>query len=405
MNENKMEKLLTWVAILVVVIGAIILGIFYLKLDDTGFNNFFKKEETKIVLNGELAYDLLRLENNETNTLFSPLSINYILNMIMDGCENETDSYKELYSLINGTTLDTVNNIKDRLTLANSIFIKDTYKDDIKQSYIDLLNSKYNSNVYYDEFKSATSINNWVKENTMNQIDKVLDDSYFMNPLLTMILVNALAMDMEWNQEFIPSDTIPGNFSENLTVNMMKNTYEDNSTKYYQDENITAVKLDLKKYDNEQFEYLAIMPNNLKEYLNNFNNDTYQNIYNNLNNIKENKKLNVLIPRYSYQYDLNLKKDLNTLGVNGIFDSSDLTSISDKSLKVADVIHKTNIDFSEKGIKAAAVTAATFKAGAMPETKKITVLEFNKPFMYFIINKNTGNIWFVGTLYTPELVK
>ena len=81
---------------------------------------------------------------------------------------------------------------------------------------------------------------------------------------------------------------------------------------------------------------------------------------------------------------------------------------SDKAY-ITDASHSANIEFSNDGIKAA---AATIVGGAGDATdpnfdyffeipiEKID-LTFDKPFMYLIRDKETGEIWFAGTVYEP----
>ena len=69
--------------------------------------------------------------------------------------------------------------------------------------------------------------------------------------------------------------------------------------------------------------------------------------------------------------------------------------------------HKANIEFTQDGIKAAAATmVGGLGAGdwydyfvEMP-TDDIDIT-FDKPYMFLIRDKETGETWFVGTVYEP----
>ena len=75
-----------------------------------------------------------------------------------------------------------------------------------------------------------------------------------------------------------------------------------------------------------------------------------------------------------------------------------------EKLYVSDALHKANIDFTEKGVKAAAVTAfAIMSKGMFMEKQQPIEININKPFIYFIRDKKTKEIWFVGTVYEPNL--
>ena len=73
-----------------------------------------------------------------------------------------------------------------------------------------------------------------------------------------------------------------------------------------------------------------------------------------------------------------------------------------EGLYVKEALHKATIDFSEDGIKAAAVTAMLAYASSAFEMDKPDDVIFDKPFIYLISDKNTGEIWFIGTLYEPN---
>ena len=71
-------------------------------------------------------------------------------------------------------------------------------------------------------------------------------------------------------------------------------------------------------------------------------------------------------------------------------------------LFVDEAIHKTHVEVSEKGTKAAAVTAFTTKEfSAAIEDKEVINISFDKPFLYVIKDKRYKNIWFFGVVYEP----
>ena len=99
-----------------------------------------------------------------------------------------------------------------------------------------------------------------------------------------------------------------------------------------------------------------------------------------------------------------IKNDLYDLGIKDIFtDAANFRGISETTnLVVDDVIHKTHIEVEEKGTKAAAVTAITFKNTSMPSgEKEIININFDRPFVYIIKDVKYDNIWFFGVVYEP----
>ena len=74
---------------------------------------------------------------------------------------------------------------------------------------------------------------------------------------------------------------------------------------------------------------------------------------------------------------------------------------------ISDAAHKATIEFSNDGIKAAAATQLSGAGGihgpSFEHLFKVPVknidISFNKPYMYIIRDKATGEVWFTGTVY------
>ena len=367
-------------------------------------------EEKKEYSDVDFTFKFLKMENEGKNMLYSPLSIKYALYMLNDGADGETK--KQIENVIGEEELTKYENIKDRLSLANSIFIRDNYYKEVKDSYKNELIKKYNAEIIKDEFKSADNVNKWIAEKTFDQIKSVLRDDIIQNPNTVMILINALALDMEWENRFDENDTYGNIFyledgSEIEATTMSMSRDKSDSISYYKDDEIIAVAMDLKEYEDYQMEFIAIMPEkDLSEYIENFKEEDLEKITKNMTLASETKAgINLRIPKFSFDYDLDLLSDLMAMGIEDAFISgtADFSNMSERPLFVSDAIHKANIDFSEEGVKAAAVTVFTMQANAMlPEDKPIEI-EFNKPFMFIIRDKETKEIWFVGRLYEPNL--
>ena len=116
------------------------------------------------------------------------------------------------------------------------------------------------------------------------------------------------------------------------------------------------------------------------------------------------------IPKFDFEYDLDLQNDLEKLGVTDVFEKgkANLTKMTDdKSVFIGKIKHKANIEFTQDGIKAAAATmVGGMGAGdwydyflEMP-TEEIDIT-FDKPYMFLIRDKETKETWFVGTVYEP----
>lgn len=441
----------------------------------------------------------LQLENDRKNKIYSPLSIKYTLAMLNEGTEGK--SKEEILGLIGEYKSNKYVNSKN-MSFANALFVRDTYKQSIKSSFIDNLRDKYNADVVYDSFESAKQINTWVSDKTLELIKNIISDSDIGE--LNYALVNALAIDMEWENKFLnpinpealyahesyywqaPTQLLSNEFEgvendvsgmgiiasvnnydivgslgeENIrkTVgdkfreylsedpdgtasyylegkdietavndyldeyieqinNNYKKVYKNTDFLVYTDENVKAFAKDLKEYNGTTLQYVAIMPEeDLDSYINNITAEDVNKIISNLKEIKsENFKEGVVtqisgyIPKFEFDYELNLIEDLKDMGVTEVFDESkaNLKGITDDEAYIGKIVHKANIEFTQDGIKASAATlAGGMGAGSMFDyiydvpVEKIE-LNFNKPYMFIIRDKETGEVWFAGTVYEP----
>lgn len=476
------------------------------KVNDTEVTDTKKAFKYALKSNSLEDFDLrfLQLENERKNKIYSPLSIKYALAMLNEGTEGE--SKEQISNLIGDYKPNKYINSAN-MSLANALFIRDTYKNSVKENFVNNLKTKYNADVEYDSFASAKKMNSWISDKTLELIKDMIDDSSVSD--LNFALINAVAIDMDWKDKFLvhdnydnymdanyqhekyswmaPQNLLSSNFEgvknrisgmgiiasvnnydivNTLGEDNIRKTVGDAFRKYlnedpdgnasyylegknvetavkeyldeyikeinnnykmvnkntdfyvYQDEKVKSFAKDLKEYNGTTLQYVAIMPEeNLDKYISNITAEEINKIIGNLKDInkRENFKEGVItqvvgyIPKFKFDYDLNLIKDLNDMGVKDIFDENkaNLKGITDEKAYINQAKHKANIELTQDGIKAA---AATFIGGAgagemfdylydVP-VEKID-LTFDKPYMFVIRNKETGEVWFAGTVYEP----
>ena len=459
-------------------------------LSDENYNNKYKLSGNSLE-----DFDLyfLQLENERKNKVYSPLSIKYALSMLNEGANGKTK--KQISSVIGDYNAKKYSN-NSNMSFANALFIRDSFKDSIKDSYINTLSNKYNAEVIFDSFKTPNKLNSWVSNKTFKLINNLFDDVSQNN----FILANALAIDMEWvnviggfvyvdyaHENYFDVNTEehkPKEFDGNQSVDTLEiltvaNKYDivnifgeqnirDNITKRYQnwlnseeyevescdpgndldvetyvnnyikeinegykdlksstdfefyvDNDIKVFAKDLKEYNGITLQYVGIMPKNdsLDNYIKNTNAFKINTIINKLKPIKlESFKEGVIteirgnIPMFKFDYELNVKEDLQKLGITNVFDSNkaDLSNISSSKNYIEQAKQKINIEFANEGIKAAAVTDLGGWGGSCHgfdylydvPVEKINI-DFDKPYMFIIRDKNSGEVWFTGTVYKP----
>lgn len=188
---------------------------------------------------------------------------------------------------------------------------------------------------------------------------------------------------------------------------------------FYDDENIKAFAKDLKEYNGTTLEYIGIMPKseNLSDYINNTDDTKINKIIKDLKPIELDSfkdgvitEIEGFIPMFKFDYELKLMDDLKSLGITDVFDKSkaDLSKLTNTGAYIAKAAHKANIEFSNDGIKAGAVTAlggygaagCEFEYNYEVPVEKINIT-FDKPYLFFVRDKESGEVWFTGTVYEP----
>lgn len=366
------------------------------KIDEGNIQNVDGKNQDDVVFN------YLKLENNGSNIIYSPLSMQYSFKMLIEGAQGETR--KQLEKIVVKENLNNYKSINNKLSLANGIFLSDEYKDMINIDYINKIQNQYNAELMYDDFSDVSNINNWIFNKTLGILEDIFKNEE-INSEIKMLLINALAINMDWKNTFSEGSTNGSDFN-GLIATTMKMVSKDNSISYYKDNEVTVLNMDLEELDDNKFMFSAVMPQgDLSEYINKFSVSKFSELLS--KSIKASDTLNGIylnIPKFSFVYDLKLKDDMISLGVTDLFDyeKADLSLIN-PGLFVSDIIQKAKIDFTEKGVKASAVSGTVISESSILDYSDYEEVHINRPFLFVISDKNNNDIWFVGTIYNPNL--
>ena len=188
----------------------------------------------------------------------------------------------------------------------------------------------------------------------------------------------------------------------------------------YVDDKVKVFGKDLKEYDGTTLTYVAVMPRTveLADYIKNLRASDLQKTIDKLvplenGNFKEGVATKIVgyIPKFSFEYSLPLMDRLKEMGITDVFDAkkANLSGMTDAGGYISTALHKANIDFTQDGIKAAAATfVGGLGAGDMFDYLYDVPVEeidmtFDRPYLFLIADKNTGDVWFAGAVYEPLL--
>ncbi len=354
-------------------------------------------------------YEFLKMENSGQNLVYSPLSIKNGLALLYAGASGNTKVQLENV-LGDVTILGKSSNITDRFSLANAVFIRNDFKKSVFNSYVKKIEETYDAEIIYDDFKNSSIINEWVNQKTFGLINNL---NMNVSSDTRMALVNALAIRLDWIHQFDSNKTTGASFktrdNEEIIATTITQTTHAKDIKYSVDDNTTLLVLPLEPAGDAELEFIAIMPsNNLSDYVSTIDQSTIlSKIASATPASTPEGGLEIHIPKFKFDYELRFMEDLMSLGITDAFSSevANFSNLASAPLYASDAIHKANIDFSEDGIKAAAVTAFGMSATAMPkpDTSAPVVIRIDRPFFFLIRDKNNNTVWFTGTVYRPNL--
>ena len=326
------------------------------------------------------------------NITISPLSIYHILSLTTNGAAGDTklemlktlcnenqvimnENNKLIYSIIK--------NLKT-VEIANSVFTR----------IIPFTSFIENAKIYeakIDKLIDENQINNWCNEATHGTIKKIIEK---VNPKDLMILINAIYFKGKWEIEFnerLTEKRIFINYqNEKKLINFM---YSKDDYSYFENNEIQAISL---KYQEDNLEALIILPKNeydINKYIENFNQEKYNNIINGLLS----QKVELFLPKFDIEFNTDLVGVFQEMGMKLAFEpnSADFSSMvkpeKEANIYIGKIIHSTYIKIDEKGTKAAAVTAVVMTRGRArghSNPEKTIIMNVNHPFLFIIRNKD-----------------
>lgn len=374
-------------------------------------------EVTDYTMIGDLGAGLMQYAaaQEAENPVLSPLSAYLCLAMLMPGANENT---KAEFEKILGADWDYVSALaadiaaqlektggSTKLDLANSIWTDDD-KAVIEEEWLKTVKAYFGPDIYSADLPSdgaLKAINKWVNDKTNGMIPKLHDENYDKDTI--MVLLNALYMKAEWAHKFEGQDTYDREFTKAdgsaVTVPFM-NMFEAYES-YIKTDDAEGIML---PYDDGRLAFIALKPDDgdARKYAAGF---TGAKLKEALAAAKADTFVTVNMPKFDTEYSVYLTDALKAMGMTDAFDPflADLTGAGrgvDGPLYISYVFQRVKVDVNEEGTEAAAVTEiATAEGCALPADEPI-VLTFDEPFVYAIVDTETGVPLFMGVMENPE---
>lgn len=377
-----------------------------------------EKQKELVTASNSFGFDFFKKVNeisgSNTNLMVSPLSVSMALGMARNGAANGTleamtatlgfagqtdDEINESYKYIVETFSELDPKVK--LQIANSIWYRTGFS--VEQPFIDANSLYFNASVTPLDFAAPTAvdaINSWVNEKTNELIPTILDQ---IPDDAVMYLINAVYFKGQWKYQFETKNTSSKPFTLQDGSNVQVAAMNQHATlSYFKGTGFEAIDL---PYNQGNYSMTVLLPDAGKSVSEVISQLTRQN-WNTWTRQFTEMDIQLQLPKFKYDYnEQNMKPILSAMGMGEAFSPSeaDFTRINPEGgLFISRVIHKSFIETNEEGTEAAAVTAVEIsETSAGPDQPYYFTV--NRPFVYFIQEKTTGTILFIGTVMNPNL--
>jgi serpin B len=358
---------------------------------------------------------------SEDDILLSPLSITTALLMAANGAEGETRAqFEELF----GMSIEKMNeelfkyygtltsNKDAKFNFANSMWVTNRPDFNINENFLHEIENTFEADVFCAPFtdpETVKSINGWVWENTDKMIPEILGEDDVSYDTI-MVLLNALSFDALWSDPVPDEACFDGKFNGKGGESTVK--YMNASARaYIEGEHEIGI---VKEYRGGGYAFVALLPKegDISSYLRSLDGERFVSLYDKREYTTAGGpvvNVSAKLPHFKTDTSLSLRELLCSLGIVSAFDNikADFSSLGKmdggENIYISNVLHKTFLELDNSGTRAAAVTAVIMDAeSAEPISVKNYRVEFDRPFVYAIVDTKEGLPIFLGVCNNIE---
>jgi serpin B len=282
------------------------------------------------------------------------------------------------------------------LEIANSIWYREGFT--VLPEFVTTNQQYYHARVSALDFGDPGApgvINGWVRDNTHNRIEKIVDA---ISDETVMYLINAIYFKGIWQYEFDIENTAEGPFyleDGQVSVEMMNQT---TTLRHAIHDILSIVEL---PYGQGNFSMIVLLPQPAYTTDHIVASLTPENWESWMNSLTD-RNLDLRLPKFTFEYKNQLNEELEALGMGVAFsDMADFSGINGTGgLRISKVLHKSFVEVNEEGTEAAAVTSVEMVNTSYPGPVN-TTFYVDRPFLFAIRENSTGTILFIGLVRNP----
>jgi serpin B len=373
----------------------------------------------KLILgNTAFALDLYRTLCPATgNLFFSPYSITTALAMTYAGARGDTATQiaralhftlapEELHPAFArlGAELARVQASGDiQLAVANALWPQAGYP--LLEPFLATLETYYGSILtsvdYRDPEAVRAAINGWVEAQTQERIQELIPPGV-LTALTRLVLTNAIYFKGQWSSQFDPALTVTSPFhvtaEATVAVPMMA---QKQAFGYAEYDGLQVLEL---PYAGDEVAMVVLLPTQIDGLAKLETALTADKLADWLGRLRR-REVQLFLPRFTVSQGVRLDQALCALGIADAFDMqrADFSGMDGREqwLYIAAALHKAFVEVDEEGTEAAAATAVVVAMRALP--KSPPMVRADHPFLFFIRDRRTESILFIGRVVDPVI--
>lgn len=354
----------------------------------------------------EFAVNLFKTQIDMQSKVISPLSVSYLMGMLANGADGDTQK-EILASLgVSDVTLQTLNEsyrallnstaTADKQTTINiANYIAADKHFSLKSDFRNTVGKMYDAGVESLDFSSSKAvdkINQWCSKQTNGMIPKIVDQ---LSASDVAVLMNAIYFEGTWETPFEKELTKEENFrGYTRDIKRVQMMHQEDNFSYLNNDTFEAVTL---PYGNRTYNMTVLLPKegvSIEEMMKQLDAQKIGSLYRDM----EKCVVDLKLPKFTTSTEVVLNDAISKLGAPSIFTgAANFKNMSDASIFISKMLQKAKIEVSEEGTKAAAITAGMVAMTALnPDEPRHVRFHANRPFVYIITERQTGAIFFIG---------
>ena len=240
------------------------------------------------------------------------------------------------------------------------------------------------------------AINSWCNENTEGMIPKILDE---IDPTACLYAINSIYFKGAWAAKFDKANTKKADFTNiDGTSGKVQMMHMEDYFQYSSNELWSTVRL---AYGNASYNMYVLLPNEgvkIEEVIDAVDSRSWEYAKIRMNQ----RKVDLKLPAFETETDMNLKGIMNSLGIQRAFDPdnaefNEMITNPNGNVYLGLLKQKSKIIVSEEGTEAAAVTIGGTFTTSLPQPSEPVTFHADRPFIYLIQEQSSNAIFFIGT--------